>query len=88
MAFAFSLATEKSSFDISGLPRQGSNLDSSDPESDVLPITPQGSIGYQVKVQNENSKERDVISNFSFLLLNCFPVDPIGIEPTTSRVRF
>lgn len=25
------------------LPRQGSNLDSSDPESDVLPITPQGS---------------------------------------------
>ncbi len=24
------------------LPRQGSNLDSSDPESDVLPITPQG----------------------------------------------
>jgi hypothetical protein len=27
------------------LPRQGSNLDSSDPESDVLPITPQGSVG-------------------------------------------
>jgi hypothetical protein len=24
------------------LPRQGSNLDSSDPESDVLPITPRG----------------------------------------------
>jgi hypothetical protein len=24
------------------LPRQGSNLDSSDPESDVLPVTPQG----------------------------------------------
>ena len=25
------------------LPRQGSNLDSSDPESDVLPVTPRGS---------------------------------------------
>jgi hypothetical protein len=24
------------------LPRQGSNLDSSDPESDVLPVTPRG----------------------------------------------
>ena len=27
------------------LPRQGSNLDFSDPESDVLPITPRGSFG-------------------------------------------
>jgi hypothetical protein len=27
----------------SELPRQGSNLDSSDPESDVLPVTPRGS---------------------------------------------
>ncbi len=27
----------------SQLPRQGSNLDSSDPESDVLPVTPRGS---------------------------------------------
>jgi hypothetical protein len=25
------------------LPLQGSNLDSSDPESDVLPVTPRGS---------------------------------------------
>ena len=27
------------------LPDQGSNLDSSDPESDVLPITPSGNDG-------------------------------------------
>jgi hypothetical protein len=26
------------------LPRQGSNLDSSDPESDVLPVTPRGTV--------------------------------------------
>ncbi len=29
------------------LPRQGSNLNFSDPESDVLPITPRGSKGKQ-----------------------------------------
>jgi hypothetical protein len=30
------------------LPRQESNLDSSDPESDVLPITPQGNITFSI----------------------------------------
>ncbi len=29
------------------LPRQGSNLESSDPESDVLPITPRGNFPMQ-----------------------------------------
>ncbi len=28
------------------LPDQGSNLDSSDPESDVLPVTPSGKIDF------------------------------------------
>lgn len=30
------------------LPRQGSNLNSSDPESDVLPITPQDNVGAKI----------------------------------------
>ena len=33
------------------LPRQGSNLDSSDPESDVLPVTPRG-------IHSDNNKSR------------------------------
>ncbi len=32
------------------LPRQGSNLDSSDPESDVLPVTPRGIVGVRYQV--------------------------------------
>lgn len=32
-----------------GLPLQGSNLDSSDPESDVLPVTPRGSDSYSLE---------------------------------------
>ncbi len=40
------------------LPRQGSNLDSSDPESDVLPITPRGNGGTKIKnsAKSENQK--------------------------------
>lgn len=38
------------------LPDQGSNLNSSDPESDVLPITPSGNEG--AKVQNDVKRQR------------------------------
>jgi hypothetical protein len=34
------------------LPREGSNLDSSDPESDVLPVTPQGNSNFQIGAQS------------------------------------
>ena len=38
------------------LPCQGSNLDFSDPESDVLPITPQGKAGAKLTNKNEFAK--------------------------------
>ena len=90
------------------LPRQGSNLDSSDPESDVLPVTPQGSYCWVAKRMTEGkhseassgkqgahppAKGRMQNHQQNALLLSkniTFNphVDPIGIEPTTSRVRF
>lgn len=43
-SFLFFISNLHFSFFTLLLPRQGSNLDSSDPESDVLPITPRGNL--------------------------------------------
>jgi hypothetical protein len=90
------------------LPRQGSNLDSSDPESDVLPVTPRGihsdynrsrpqlhrsgrvRRSGRTRATGRTRTDDPVITNDVLYQLSYggSRVEPRGVEPLTSRVRF
>ena len=62
------------------LPRQGSNLDSSDPESDVLPVTPRG-------ILSDNNQSQPELHPSLEGLCPTTKEPPVGLEPTTPSLR-
>ena len=71
------------------MPLQGSNLNSSESKSDVLPITPRGKklvgdLGIEPSCLSATDLQSAAVANAAH---HPKLVDPVGFEPTTYRLK-